>query len=394
MPPSKQVAEATKTQTTWAIALLLGLGLFVFDLVLPLGFGNAPLYAIPVWLSLFLRDRRAPVILAVYATGLLILGYFWSPILPESPPGVAIPNRLFGIVLIWVSVWFKLERLRTQERLEQMNDELEIRVRQRTQELEDTNRNLQAEIREREKTEQALRAHEAALEQSQEALQRSQEDLERLAGDLLTAQEDERRRIAHDLHDDVNQRLALLALDVRGMEQKAADESEWVRTGLHSLLVRTVQLSDDIRAMAYQFHPSILDDLGLAAALQHLIDDFSTRTGVKTVLVCQELPKTLSEGVATVFYRVVQESLSNIAKHAKACRVEIELIADEQTLDLSIRDNGNGFNLESAGRHRSGMGLMNMKERVRSVRGTFDLWSETGRGTQIRVTVPMPVRQT
>jgi signal transduction histidine kinase len=394
MPRSDQLTEATKTRTTWAIALVLGLGLFAFDLMVPLGLGNAPLYAIPVWLSLFLRDRRAPIILAVYATGLLILGYFWSPVLPESPPGVAIPNRLFGIVLIWVSAWFKLERLRTQEKLEQLNSELEMRVSERTQELEDTNRSLQAEIREREKTEEALRAHEAALEQSQEALQRTQDDLEQLTGDLLTAQEDERRRIAHDLHDDVNQRLALLALDVRSMEQQASAESEWVKAGLHSLLVRTVQLSDDIRAMAYQFHPSILDDLGLVAALQHLVDDFSTRTGVKTVLVCQELPHTLGEGMATVLYRVVQESLNNIAKHAKACRVEIELTADDQTLNLSIRDNGSGFDVESSGRLRKGMGLMNMKERVRSVQGTFDLWSEPGYGTCICVTVPMPMRQT
>lgn len=393
MPRSEQITEATKARSTWAIALLLGLGLFAFDLVVPLGLGNAPLYAVPVWLSLFLRDRRAPVILAAYATGLLILGYFWSPILPESPAGIAIPNRLFGIVLIWVSVWFKLERLRTQEKLEQMNDELEMRVRERTHELQEANRTLQAEIREREKTEQALRSHEAALEQSQEALQRSREDLEQLAGDLLTAQEDERRRLAHDLHDDVNQRLALLALDVRSMEQKAGDEADWVKAGLQSLLQRTVQLSDDIRAMAYQFHPSILDDLGLATALQHLVDDFSTRTGIKTVLVCQELPSSLREDSATVLYRVVQESLSNIAKHAKACRVEIELIVDEQTLDLSIRDNGNGFDLESSGHHRRGMGLMNMKERVRSVRGTFDVWSEPGQGTQIRVKLPMTVRQ-
>jgi signal transduction histidine kinase len=394
MPPSEQIAAATKARTTWAVALLLGLGLFAFDLVLPLGYGNAPLYAIPVWVSLFLRDRRAPVILASYATGLLILGYFWSPVLPESPAGIAIPNRLFGIILIWVSVWFKLERLRTQETLERMNNELEMRVRERTQELEDTNCSLQAEIREREKTEQVLRAHEAALEESQEALQRSQEDLEQLAGDLLTAQEDERRRIAHDLHDDVNQRLALLALDVRGMEQKAGTEADWVKAGLRSLLQRTVQLSDDIRTMAYRFHPSILDDLGLATALQHLVDDFSTRTGIKTVLVCEELPTSLREDTATVLYRVVQESLSNIAKHANACRVEIELITDDQALDLSIRDNGCGFDVESSGRVRKGMGLMNMKERVRSVQGTFDLWSQPGQGTRIRVTVPMPVRQT
>lgn len=377
----------------WAIALLLGFGLFAFDLVLPLGYGNAPLYAIPVWVSLFLRSRQAPAILACYATGLLILGYFWSPVLPESPAGIAIPNRLFGIVLIWVSVWFKLERLRIQETLERLNSELEIRVRERTQELEKTNQALQAEIREREKTEQVLRAHEAALEQSQEALQRSQEDLEQLAGDLLTAQEDERRRIAHDLHDDINQRLALLALDVRGMEQKATSEADWMKAGLQSLLQRTVQLSDDIRTMAYQFHPTILDDLGLHTALQHLVDDFSTRTGVKTVLVCQELPSALRDDSATVLYRVVQESLNNIAKHARACRAEVELTIDDQTLNLSIRDNGNGFDLESSGRHRKGMGLMNMKERVRSVQGTFDLWSEPGRGTCVCVTVPMSVRQ-
>jgi signal transduction histidine kinase len=137
-----------------------------------------------------------------------------------------------------------------------------------------------------------------------------------------------------------------------------------------------------------------LDDLGLATALQHLVDDFSTRTGIKTVLVCEELPTSLREDTATVLYRVVQESLSNIAKHANACRVEIELITDDQALDLSIRDNGCGFDVESSGRVRKGMGLMNMKERVRSVQGTFDLWSQPGQGTRIRVTVPMPVRQT
>ena len=141
--------------------------------------------------------------------------------------------------------------------------------------------------------------------------------------------------------------------------------------------------------MAYRFHPSILDDLGLQAALQRLLDDFSSRAGVKALFVHQPLDYTLDKTTATVLYRVVQECLSNIARHAKATRVEVEVTIEEEGVVVMVRDDGKGFDQRTIQRSAGGLGLLNMRERLLAVQGSFEVESLPGKGTTVSMHVPL-----
>ena len=216
---------------------------------------------------------------------------------------------------------------------------------------------------------------------------RAERQLQSLTAELMTAQEGERRRIARELHDDINQRLALLAIDVGHMLSKPGMVTGQTRETIQSLAQHLATISDDVRRMAYQFHPSILDDLGLPAAIKQLADEWSIRTGIKIVVVQEEMADPFPDDIASCLYRVAQESLSNIMKHAHATRVELELTCDGQEVTLSIHDTGVGFNLKDIQAYHPGLGLLSMRERVRSLRGQFTIQSEPGRGTHIAVQI-------
>jgi signal transduction histidine kinase len=141
--------------------------------------------------------------------------------------------------------------------------------------------------------------------------------------------------------------------------------------------------------MAYRFHPSILDDLGLEAALQRLIDEFSSRTQIKTLFVHQHMEPSPGKSTATALYRVVQECLSNIARHAQATRVEVELTVEEGRVELIVRDNGVGFDVQSAEMAQRGLGLLNIRERLLSLEGRCRIESDKGHGTTVSVQVPL-----
>ncbi|MBS0184008.1 MAG: PAS domain S-box protein [Nitrospira sp.] len=217
---------------------------------------------------------------------------------------------------------------------------------------------------------------------------RTERQLQSLTTELMTAQEEERRRIARELHDDVNQQLALLAIDMANMLSDPSALATHVKETIQSLNRRLVRISDDVRRMAYQFHPSILDDLGLTAALKQMADEWSEKTGIKTVIVQEETTEPLPREIASCLYRVAQESLTNIMKHARAARVELELTCGDQEITLSICDTGVGFDLTDIRARHPGLGLVNMRERVRSVQGRLDIQSQLGRGTHIIVHIP------
>ena len=373
----------------WLLVVLAGAVLLGLDASLPLSSGNGALYVLLMFAAFFIPSPVAHYVLAGYATLLMVIGYLLSNGVPHVPIWLSVYNRVFALLVVWASAWLVADRQRAALTLQQLHDELEDRVATRTKDLADVNALMRDEIRQRREVEGALRTHETALEESQVALRRGQADLQRLTAQLMTAQEQERRRISRELHDDVNQRLALLAMDLRALEQGSPTNGQGLRTGLRSVMTRTNQLSDDIRRLAYQFHPSILDDLGLAAALQQLAGDFESRTGIRTILVCEDHLEDIPEEAASCLYRVVQEAFANTAKHARTSRVEIELTADGSRLELTVQDHGCGFDPQRLTRRPSGMGLLNMQERVRAVAGTFTLHTAPGQGTCIRVTTPL-----
>ncbi|HJT21545.1 MAG TPA: PAS domain S-box protein [Nitrospira sp.] len=219
---------------------------------------------------------------------------------------------------------------------------------------------------------------------------RTEHQLQSLATQLMTAQDEERRRISRELHDDINQRLALLAIEMGQVETSTALSVDRVREALRAMAQQLASISDDVRRMAYQFHPSIVDDLGLTSGLARLAQEFSEKTGIKTVVVQEEPPEPLPREVASCLYRIAQESLLNVKKHAGASRVEIELTCDNRGVMLSIHDSGVGFDPERLEARPMGLGLINMRERVRSVRGRLDIRSQIGQGTRISVHIPLP----
>lgn len=222
----------------------------------------------------------------------------------------------------------------------------------------------------------------------QEALHKNREQLQALTGQLLTAQEEERRRISRDLHDDVNQRLAVLALKIQ-TAQKGLNESDSSLKKLQELYDGVAELSDDVRHLAYQLHPSVLDDLGLKLAIQALTDDFSRWEGIKVSFTAHQVPGSLPPEVGTCFYRLVQESLRNIAKHAQASEAVVFLGVSDGGLQLSVKDQGVGFDPEARSTQK-GLGLLGMKERIRLLDGTLTISSQPRKGTEIAAWLPLP----
>ncbi|MDR4479377.1 MAG: sensor histidine kinase [Nitrospira sp.] len=334
---------------------------FALDLLLPLGVANAVLYSAVVFLSAASRYRWLPIATATTCSLLTIVAAPFSPQVPGLPLWFEWGNHLFSLFGIWAPVIFIHQRRQTELLLKEVNERLERGVDART----------------------------ADLAASRLALERSEEQLHTLTGRILTAQEEERRRIAQDLHDDVNQRLALLMLDLQEVDRQIGCEPAMAQEGIRNALNGLEELSDDVRFMAYRFHPSILDDLGLKAALQRLLDDFSSRTGVKALFVHQPLDHQLDKTISTALYRVVQESLSNITRHAKASRVEVEVTMEEEGLVVVVRDDGRGFDQVAIEGAECGLGLLNMRERLLSVHGSCEVESIPGRGTTVSMYVPL-----
>ena len=348
----------------------LGIALFCLDLYLPLGIGNGVLYGGLVILSFLLPNRTGPVVTASICSVLTMADVILSPTLDGVPLWMGVTNRLFSLTAIWLPVLFFLHQRRAEDALQRAHDDLEIRVQQRTQELAAVNNSLLEEIAERVETERSLRNSEAVLQANQQELRQSREELRALAGQLLTAQEEDRRRISRDLHDDINQRLAMLSMDLRQAEKDRPLPRNALRSTIRFVSDRLTAISDDVRQMAYRFHPSILDDLGLVKAIRRQIDDFSIRTGIKTSYVHRDPSRGASlQRLAISLYRIVQESLSNITRHAQASHVEIELICEDDLVSLSVHDNGTGFDLVQLSQTGTHLGLLSMKERVAPGKG-------------------------
>ena len=207
-----------------------------------------------------------------------------------------------------------------------------------------------------------------------------------LTGHLLTAHEDERRRLARELHDDVTQRLARLAIDAAGIERGAGGTpGDGTARSLREELVR---LSEDVHALSYRLHPSMLDDLGLGAALKAECDRLSRQESIAVEVDVHDLPQPLPPDPALCLFRVAQEALRNIARHAQARAVVVSLAARDGGLQLAVSDDGRGFDAVR-GNGRPSLGQMSMRERVRLLGGELDIESAPGHGTTVVAWVPL-----
>jgi signal transduction histidine kinase len=208
-----------------------------------------------------------------------------------------------------------------------------------------------------------------------------------LGGRLITAHEDERRRLARELHDDFTQRVAGLAIDAAKLP--GGDLSPSHTDADRSVYARLVQLSDDIHSLSYRLHPSMLDDLGLVEALKAECDRVARSESVRVDVEADKLPQRLPKEAALCIYRIAQESLRNISRHAKASIVQLSLVLNDGGLLLAVSDNGSGFE-PGTPTGRPSLGHASMRERIRLLKGKLDIQSIPGRGTTVRAWVPIP----
>ncbi|MBL8074671.1 MAG: PAS domain S-box protein [Nitrospira sp.] len=229
------------------------------------------------------------------------------------------------------------------------------------------------------------------LHRNQLDLHQQQVQLEELTSKLLNAQERERQRIARDLHDDVSQRLAALVLEVASLEQYPASELGECGQALAPIREQLEQLSDDVHTLAYRLHPSLLEHAGLCPAVEDHVHQVARRAGLPISLKIAGVPTAISLDHATCLFRVMQESVQNVVKHAHATTVTVQLRGSSKGVGLSVTDNGKGFDLHDHHARQRGLGLSSMEERLRQLHGYFQIQSEPEGGTKVCAWVPCEV---
>jgi signal transduction histidine kinase len=208
-----------------------------------------------------------------------------------------------------------------------------------------------------------------------------------LAGRLVTAHEDERRRLARELHDDVTQRLAGLAIEAAELEGHAKTTANG--DAAHSIREGLVELGEDVHALSYRLHPSVIEDLGLVEALRIECDRVAHQGALHVNFDSHDLPRKLPVDAALCLFRVAQEALRNVERHARAKNIEVSVRRKDGGVALAVRDNGAGFDPSRKG-ERASLGLASMRERVRLLGGRLHIQSVPGNGTSLSAWVPLP----
>jgi signal transduction histidine kinase len=231
----------------------------------------------------------------------------------------------------------------------------------------------------------AYRLH-GEIERQREGERQNRRDLQRLSARLVDAQEDERRSIARELHDEIGQALTAVKVDI-GIAMKG-NVDPGARTALQEAREITENTLRGVRDLSQLLHPSVLDDFGLPSALDTYVRRFSQRSGIHVQLT-EMIDQRLSSPVELCIYRIVQEALNNVAQHSKATSCTVSLGADGQHVRLEVEDNGRGLVMSDQGRH--GLGLIGMRERVQALGGTLDVGNGQRGGTRVVAVLPQPV---
>jgi two-component system sensor histidine kinase UhpB len=273
----------------------------------------------------------------------------------------------------------RVERRLVQHRTMQLNEakaKLEQRVAARTAALAESNRDLLREVTERKR--------------AQAALVRSQQELHEVAAISSTAREQEMRRISRELHDELAQTLAMLRIETERLREsmkgtRMGEGDERTLATMHGLLDEAVTST---RRIASDLRPLVLDDLGLGAAVHWLVQNFTHRNEVTCALTIDPPDLELDEPYATATFRILQESLTNVGRHAHASRVDVRVVREHDRVVLAVRDDGVGFD-PARPRKAGSFGLAGLRERAYLVDGELNIDSSPGRGTTIEVRIPL-----
>ncbi|MDQ1351691.1 MAG: hypothetical protein QG657_1996 [Acidobacteriota bacterium] len=277
------------------------------------------------------------------------------------------------------------EQQAVDERRKQMDDamqrafdDLEIITIERTKKLQKANVKLVREIKERKRMEKALRQSETRLR--------------RLSSQLFNAQEEERHRLSKELHDQLGHDLVLLKSRLNSIKRKLSAHQAEPHEALSETQEYVDQIIEDVRRIATELSPSILEDLGLFASLQWLAENFAQQHSLNVTLDMEDIDHFFSDNTRINLYRVFQETLTNISKHAQAKSVSIVVKKEKNYVIFRVKDDGKGFDLKRLARKdvvKSGMGLTAMKERANLSGGDFDVESSPGKGTTICFKFPI-----
>lgn len=259
------------------------------------------------------------------------------------------------------------ERKVAEEALKHAHEVLEERVQERTAALSQANESLRLEVAERRRVEQ----------ERMQLLRR-----------LALAQEDERRRIARELHDQLGQQLTALRLTLELLKSRSGEGTE-LRVQLETLEQLALQLDEDVGFRVWELRPLALDELGLGAAVTHYVHRWSQHTGIRARLhTSRSNDEPLASDVKITMYRLAQEALNNVAKHARTDHVDVVLERGSEQVSLIIEDNGVGFDASNSDTVRNGLGLIGMRERAALVGAHLEIESAPGRGTTVIVRAP------
>ncbi len=229
--------------------------------------------------------------------------------------------------------------------------------------------------------------YEEQLKQMEEELRWNKNDLESLAGQLIVSQEKELSGLARELHDDITQRLAVLAIEAGSIEKDFKELPGPVLEKVARIKEQLIKLSKNIHDISRDIHPSILDDLGLERAIQSECGDFSSRTGIAVIFTPKNIPRNISKEISLPVYRIIQEGLANIVKHADTKNAYVFLEGSDDRLILTVRDTGVGFDHKKV-RKMATLGLGGIRERARLIDGKSSITSNPGKGTTIEVSIP------
>lgn len=304
-----------------------------------------------VWLGVVFCAWFCGIGPSILATLIMLLGvwYWFVPVYGSFL--LASPNEIFGLAgfsgFASVIITIGERARRTQAKLNAAHDEMEIAVKERTAELAQAN-----------------------------------EKLRELTASLMHLQDEERRRFARDLHDSVGQLLAVITMNLGSLESK--NLSPDAGSVLRESQAMVEEISTQIRTISHLLHPPLLDEAGLQAALQIYVDGFSQRSKVAAKLEIPEDLRRLPRDLEISIFRIVQESLTNIHKHADAKSTVISISRSHGSISLKVSDDGKGLPADC----RYGVGLSGMEERVRQLHGTFRIGSDTG-GTTVAVSMPV-----
>jgi signal transduction histidine kinase len=352
---------------------------FIADLAAPLGLGIPFLYLLAPLVAI--GTRQSNQILVVLSILCPVLAA--SKLLLPATGGVlefGQGNRLIFSLLMWIRVGLELARRHFEMRIQaerlKFSRDLERLVRERTEALHEANAELQSEVTVRKEAERALQDY--------------ADRVQALADRLVEAQEIERLHLATELHDRIGQNLSALNINLTmNLAQLPADVAPAVPTRIRDSLALVEQTTEIVRGVMEELHPALLDQYGLDTALRWYGEEFSGRTGIRVEHQATDGFPRLKRKAEITLFRIAQEALTNVAKHARATVVTVSLARMPDGIELAISDNGVGLDPNAAGPLAAGShwGLTIMAERARTISARFQIDSAPQKGTRIRVAI-------